>query len=217
MDTKKIYQRRFEDKGQREMIWKILVKDFFQKYVDKKDSVIDVACGYGEFINNLRCRKKIAVDINSDSRKNVSAEVEFHAGSSTNLGFIKNNSVDKIFVSNFFEHITKEQTILTVKEFKRILKKKGQVLILQPNIRFLTSDFWMFFDHVTPIDDRALEELFLTQDFFLKKRVLKFLPFTTKSSLPKSSFLIKLYLRLPLLWLIFGKQSFLIFEKRPEI
>lgn len=214
MNIKKIYQKRFEDKEQREMIWKILVKDFFQKFFDKEDVVVDVACGYGEFINNINCRKKIAVDVNQDTIKKLKKEVKFLLCPSTKMSLIKDNSVDKIFVSNFFEHISKDQIILTINEFKRILKSKGQVLILQPNIRFLASDFWMFFDHITPIDDRALEEIFATKNFYLKKRVLKFLPYTTKSNFPKNLILIKLYLKLPILWWLFGKLSFLIFEKK---
>ena len=31
-------------------------------------------------------------------------------------------------------------------------------MVLQPNIRFCAKDYWMFFDHVTPIDDRAFVE-----------------------------------------------------------
>ena len=133
--------------------------------------------------------------------------------SSIKINLVKSNSINKIFVSNFFEHLTREDINLTIKECHRVLKKGGRILILQPNIRFCAKDYWMFFDHLTPIDDRALEEIFSVQDFQLKKKILRFLPYTTKSNLPKSPILIKLYLRLPFLWKIFGQQSFLIFQK----
>ena len=38
----------------------------------------------------------------------------------------------------------------------------------------------------------------------------RFLPYTTKSRLPKSGFLLKIYLRLPPLHLLMGKQMFLV-------
>ncbi len=50
-------------------------------------------------------------------------------------------------------------------------------------------------------------------DFKIKKVIPRFLPYTTKSRLPKHPLLIKIYLRIPLLWRIFGKQSLIIAEK----
>lgn len=213
INIKKIYQERFTNKEEHQMVWKTLTKNFFQNYINKNDVVLDLGCGYGEFINNVNGGKKIAVDLNPEAKNFIKKEVKFFASSSTKMTFIKSSSVDKIFVSNFFEHLSRDDIILTIKELKRVLKKRGQVLVLQPNIRFLPHDFWRFFDHLTPIDDRALEEIFNTYDFKLKKRILKFLPYTTKSRFPQSPFLVKLYLKLPFLWWIFGKQSFLVFEK----
>ena len=212
MNIKKIYKIRFNDIGERKLIWKVLVTDFFQQFIKKDDVVLDAGCGYGEFINNIVCGKKIAVDLNQEAKKYLNKEVKFFLGSSTEMSFIKEKSVDKIFVSNFFEHLEREDIVKTIKEFKRVLKSRGEVLILQPNIRFCAKDYWMFFDHITPVDDRALEEIFSINGFKLKKRILKFLPYTTKSKLPKSSVFVKLYLKLPFLWKIFGQQSFLIFN-----
>ena len=214
MDVKKIYKTRFSEKiKQRFDLWNVLIINFFQKYINEKDTVLDLGCGYGEFISQINCRKKYAVDLNSDSEKYLSKKVIFYKQSSTKMSLVKPKLIDKVFVSNFFEHLTREDIILSIKEIRRILKKNGQILILQPNIRLLTADFWRFFDHITPIDDRALEELFISEGFILKKRIFKFLPYTTKSGLPKSLFIVRIYLGWPFLWNIFGRQSFLIFEK----
>lgn len=209
-----IYKHRFSDIKSHQSIWKILVNGFFQQFINKADTVLDVGCGYGEFINHVHCRKKVAIDLNPDSRKYLNKKVKFFLGSSAKMDFIKTASADKIFVSNFFEHLSREDIVKTIREFRRILQKRGEALILQPNIRFLEKDYWMFFDHLTPIDDRALEEIFTAHGFQLKKRILKFLPYTTKSRYPKSPWLVKLYLKLPLIWPLFGKQSFLIFKKK---
>lgn len=207
-----VYRQRFNDTGMRKELWEILTREFFQKFVDKNDIVLDVPCGYGEFINTVECKKKYAADINKDAKQYLQKDVTFLLDSSTKLSLSK-ESVDKIFVSNFFEHLTHDDIEKTINEFKRVLKPGGQVLILQPNIRFCAKDYWMFFDHITPIDDRALEEAFVALGFNLKKRILKFVPFTTQSRYPAKAALVKLYIRLPILWRIFGKQSFLIFEK----
>lgn len=213
MDVKKIYETRFVNIKERKLIWQVLVKDFFQQFIKVDDTVLDVACGYGEFINNIACRKKFAVDLNKSVKRYLNKDIKFFSESSKKMSSIKDKSIDKIFVSNFFEHLHREDIIKTIDEFNKKLKANGEVIILQPNIRFCAKDYWMFFDHLTPIDDRALEEIFSSHGFQLKKRILKFLPYTTKSNLPKSPICIKIYLKLPFLWSFFGKQSFLVFKK----
>ncbi|MFA6016885.1 MAG: class I SAM-dependent methyltransferase [Patescibacteria group bacterium] len=213
MDVKKIYEARFVNIEERKSIWKVLVNDFFQHFIKKNDVVLDVGCGYGEFINEIICGQKLAVDSNKAVKKYLNKGIRFFPESSTKMSHIKDRSVNKVFVSNFFEHLKKEDIVKTIKEFKRVLKSQGKVLVLQPNIRFCAKDYWMFFDHITALDDRVLEEVFAIQGFKLKKIILKFLPFTMKSVLPKLPIFVKLYLKLPFVWQIMGKQSFLIFEK----
>lgn len=213
MNLKKIYETRFINVERRKLIWQVLVNDFFQQFIKKDDVVLDVACGYGEFINNIVCKKKFAVDLNKSVKRYLNKNVKFFPESSTKMSSITDKSVNKIFVSNFFEHLEREKIIKTIVEFKKKLKKRGEVLILQPNVRFCAKDYWMFFDHLTPIDDRAMDEIFSSHGYRLKKRILRFLPYTTKSNIPKSPVFIKIYLKLPFLWSLFGQQSFLIFEK----
>ncbi len=207
-----LYKNRFQNLKERDEIWKILVRDFFQKFINQKDIVVDVGSGFGEFINNISCSKKIAVDSDKKFKKFYKKNISFRHCPASKLT-INSASVTKIFCSNLFEHLSRGDLVKSVGEMGRILRPKGQVLILQPNIRFLTKDYWRFFDHITPIDDRALVEVFSTFGFIVKQRILKFLPYTTKTSLPKHQLLIKLYLRLPFLWLFLGKQTFLVFEK----
>ena len=71
----------------------------------------------------------------------------------------------------------------------------------------------MFYDHITPIDDRALVELLEIIGFKVTLDLPKFLPYTTKSKLPKSLFLLRFYLRIRLLQKIFGGQAFVVAEK----
>lgn len=208
-----LYKNRFESTGInfRNEMWKILCMNFFQTYIKQTDVVIDMACGYGEFINNIKAKKKIAIDLNKDAVKYLNKGILFLYASSDKIP-INNNFADKVFISNFFEHLTRDQITKTVLELKRVLKKNGQVIILQPNVRFCAKDYWMFFDHITPVDDRALDEVFLMNNFRLAKKINKFLPYTTKSKLPKNNLLIKLYLKIPILWKIFGKQSLIIYQ-----
>src|SRR5258706_4989978 len=94
---KKLYKNRFRvEIEQRDDIWKVLCKSMFQKYISKSDVTLDVATGYGEFINNIVCKKKIALDINTDAKKYLNSDVQFLLNSSTKIS-LSQNSVDKVF------------------------------------------------------------------------------------------------------------------------
>ncbi len=211
---KKIYEHRFSGGGDnRENMWQILCRYFFQKYVSSSSCLVELGAGYCEFINAIDASRKIAVDINNDTVKMANDDVEVMNTSCTDISEIADSSVDVVFTSNFFEHISHDDIVNVIKETNRILKKRGRFLILQPSIRFCRKDFWMFFDHITAIDDRALVEVLESHGFIVKEWIPRFLPYTTKSRLPAGDLFIKLYLKIPVLWKIFGKQSFLFMEK----
>ena len=216
MDLQKLYATRFlkQDLPAKNRIWHIICHHFLSQFIDKHDTVVDIGAGYCEFINHIPCKEKIAVDINTDIKKFAHPDVRILHESCMAMYSLTDQSVDVVFMSNFLEHLlNKQQVFDTLQEAKRILKIGGKLLILQPNIRFLPHHYWDFFDHHVPLSDRSLVEVLEALDMRIVKNYPKFLPYTTKSHLPQWSFLIKLYLRLPFLWLIFGKQAFIVAEK----
>src|SRR3989338_10691470 len=102
-NLKQIYNRKFgDDINFRKKMYEILCNTFFQKYIPKEAIVLDVAAGYCEFINNIKARKKIALDLNSDVKKFANNDIEVIISPSTDMQKIKNESVDIAFTSNFF-------------------------------------------------------------------------------------------------------------------
>lgn len=214
----KIYQRRFRaDIEFRKKMWRVLCNDFFQKYIPNDAVVVEIGAGYCEFINNIKAKRKLALDLNPDVKKFANNDVEVFLSSSTNMIQIKDNSCDIVFTSNFFEHLSKEDIVKTIKEAYRVLRVGGRFLILQPNIRFCYKDYWNFFDHITPLDDKSISEVLEINGFKVIESRPKFLPYTTKSKLPKAAFLIKLYLKISLAHQILGKQTFIVAQKALEI
>ena len=160
----RIYKKRFSGLAERNVVWSALVEHVFQKYIFTSDIVLDVGCGYGEFINSISCKKKYAIDI-LDVKKFLHKDIIFHKSSTIDIP-LRSKTIDKIFVSNVFEHLSRNDIEKSIIEFKRVLKKSGEVFVVQPNVRFCGKDYWMFFDHITPIDDRALDEIFLSLGHF---------------------------------------------------
>lgn len=208
------YRRRLGgDVEFRKKMYRVLCRGFFDRYIPPEAVVLDVGAGYCEFINNVRAKRKIAVDLNPDARRFAEDDVEVILSTSTDLKQVQDETVDVAFTSNFFEHLSKEDIVKTVREIYRVLKPGGRFLILQPNIRYCYKDYWMFFDHITPLDDRSLAEVLEVIGFKVVEGRPRFLPYTTKGKLPRSLFLIKIYLKISCLHKIFGKQAFIFARK----
>ncbi|MCE5339690.1 MAG: class I SAM-dependent methyltransferase [Planctomycetaceae bacterium] len=211
-NIKKLYNIRFskEQLSQKNDIWKVLCNDFFQKYISENSVVVDVGAGYCEFINNIRCAGKYAIDLSDDTSKFAAPGVKVIKELSTNLSSFKDASADVCFMSNFLEHLcSKQEIMITLTEVFRILKPEGKILILQPNIRYLYNEYWDFFDHHIPLSDKSVVEALQIAGFNITEVIDKFLPYTTKSKIPQNRRLVKLYLKVPLLWKILGKQAFI--------
>ena len=82
----------------------------FLPLVGEDRVIVDLACGYGEFINNILGRKKYAVDLNPDARGHLGTDVEFCLSRADTMTAIADASVDVVFASNFLEHLrTKDE------------------------------------------------------------------------------------------------------------
>src|SRR3954469_13298274 len=104
-DLKVLYANRFgQEEEQRTDLWQVLCSHFFQKWVPEDATVLDVAAGHCEFINNIRAGRKIAVDLNPDVKVRAAGDVETHNQRSDEMTALADGSVDRVFISNFFEH-----------------------------------------------------------------------------------------------------------------
>jgi len=191
-------------------LWDVLTRRFFQRYVPKDTTVVEVAAGYCEFINSISARRRIAVDLNPDLPMHAGLGVETVQSSATAMSAIADDTADVVFVSNFFEHLERRAILAALGEIRRILRRGGRLLVLQPNIRYVGPQYWMFFDHITPLDHESFGEALGLAGFRVDTCIPRFLPFTTKGRLPSWSWLVAAYLRVRPAWRIFGQQSFFV-------
>ena len=214
-DLQRIYEARFARTAEmRRGVWRILIDDFFQPLVKANDAVLDLGCGYGEFINQIRCGRKLAMDLNPDARKQLQPEVELFSQDCSATWPLAEESLDLVFTSNFFEHLPDKACLgRTLDEAHRCLKSGGRLIALGPNIRYLPGVYWDFWDHHVPLSDKSLAEALTNRAFVIEKSLPKFLPYSMAGGPKYPLFLVRAYLRLPFAWNVFGKQFLVIAQK----
>jgi SAM-dependent methyltransferase len=210
-DLDALYRNRFAAEASfRAGMWAVLYEDFLARYIDPAGTFVELGAGYCDLVNVVRAERRVAVDLNPDTKRYAAPGVEVVTASATDLSALDTGSVRTVLASNFFEHLERDAIRATMAEVRRVLEPDGRLLVLQPNIRFCAKDYWMFFDHVTPLDDRSLTEALELSGFRVAECITRFLPYTTKGRLPNSLGLLRLYLRLRPAWRLFGQQSFVV-------
>ncbi len=214
-DLQQIYRARFKGRiDYRTRVWRVLIREYFQKFIHPDDVVLDLGAGYGEFINNISCGKKYAMDLNPDTAERVNTGVELLQQDCSEPWPLSDNSLDVIFTSNFFEHLPDAQTLSrTLAEAHRCLKKGGILIAMGPNITYAGSAYWDVVDHRLALSEQSLAGALVSQGFGIEKCIAQFLPFTMSEGLQYPTFFVAAYLRLPPAWRIFGKQFLVIGRK----
>jgi SAM-dependent methyltransferase len=207
-----IYRERFAATHQyRRKVWDILVPSFFQKYVDLSDTVLDLGTGYGEFINAVRCSKKLAMDLNPDTPHYLDESVDFLEQDCSSRWSLKDGELNVVFTSNFFEHLPDKSSLgQTLDEIHRCLAPGGKLIAMGPNIKYLAGAYWDFWDHSLPLTASSLAEGLKNHGLHPIETVGKFMPYTMVDRPELPIVFLKAYLRLPLAWRILGKQFLIV-------
>jgi SAM-dependent methyltransferase len=212
-----LYRQRFScgDLEFKRRMWRVLCERYFQQYVAPTDTVLDLGAGSCEFINAIRAGRKIAVDMNPETAL-YARDAEFILAPSTDLSPVAADTVDLLFCSNLLEHLPDKAAVLkSLVECRRVLRPAGTLLVLQPNIRYLPGRYWDYFDHHTPLTHVSVVEALGLAGFVSRRVVPRFLPYTVKNTrVLRSTLLLRAYLRLPIIWPLFGRQMLIVAEAR---
>ena len=218
-----IYTRRFSEVEEqtRDATWNVLVRDYFQGYVSPDDVVVDIGAGDGLFIKKIKAGRKIAVDLSPHVQMLKEHNIEVYQLPADQFAQEIGCKADVIFMSNFCEHLPDKRTLLQVfEECYQALKPGGSIVILQPNIRLVGTAYWDYVDHHIPLTEHSLIEGLEVSGFNVVKVIPRFLPYTAKSTLGRLisgqnvERMAETYLKFPILWRLFGKQSLVVATPR---
>jgi SAM-dependent methyltransferase len=206
------HESRLEFDQRRDTVWKALWRYFFRGLVPEDGCVLDLGCGYGEFINNVTARRRIGLDMWEGMPAHLAPGVEPIVGSVTDLGAIEDGSVDFAFASNLFEHISQADFAAVLAALAAKLSARGTLTILQPNYRFAYREYFDDYTHISVYSHISIADFLTANGYEVIEVRPRFLPLTVKSRLPVSPLLIGLYLKSP--FKPMGKQMLLCARPR---
>ncbi|KAB1072726.1 class I SAM-dependent methyltransferase [Methylobacterium planeticum] len=181
----------------RDVLWKALWHYHFRHRIAPEACVLDLGAGYGNFINAVVARRRIAVDHWPGLAEHVAPGVEAIITPVTDLSAVATASVDFVFASNLFEHLTQDVCVTALAEIRRVLAPGGRLTLLQPNYRYAYREYFDDYTHVAVYSHVSLPDFLRAHGWAVDEVRPRFLPLTVKSRLPVSAPLIGAYLRAP--------------------
>ena len=214
-ELQKLYETRFSGMSEyRNQVWRVLIDEYFSQWLTPSAAVLDLGCGHCEFINNAPVATRYGMDLNPDTVTKAAPGVLILAQSCSETWGLPDDSLDVVFTSNFFEHLqTKQDLSRTLMEARRCLRPGGRLIALGPNIRYLAGEYWDFFDHYLPLSELSLGEAMTEKGFTLDEQIARFLPYTMSRGGQRPVWMLQLYLKVKLLWPLFGKQFLVVGRK----
>ncbi len=185
-----------EDK-RRDVLWESLWAYRFRAMVRPTDCVLDLGAGYGNFINAVQARRRIAVDAWAGFPAYLAPGVEHHVGSVAELDFIDDGAVDFAFASNLFEHLTQADFSDVLAALRRTLASDGTLTIVQPNYRYAYREYFDDFDHKSIYSHVSLADFLVANGWEVFHVEPRFMPLSVKGRLPVNRFLIRAWLLSP--------------------
>ena len=210
--TDSYHETRLALDPKRAKVWRALWRFWFRKRIGADDTVLDLGAGYGDFINSVHAKRRIATDQWPGLREHVAPGVEVIIGPVDELAGIEDESVDYAFASNIFEHLRQDQFAAVLSRLRKVLSKRGTLTILQPNYRFAYREYFDDYTHVAIYSDISLADFLGANGWEVLEVRPRFLPLTIKSRLPTSELLIGAYLNSPVKPM--GKQMLVVSRPR---
>jgi ubiquinone/menaquinone biosynthesis C-methylase UbiE len=198
--TDPYYKSRYVWNNDRSVVWKEIVR-FLEKYISINDSVLDIGAGYCDFINNVKSKKRIALDYSPELTKYAKEGIETVQSGVTDMSRIQSGTIDVVFGSNIFEHLSDDELSKTMSEVSRVLKKGGRLILMQPNYRLSYKTYFDDPTHKKVFSDVSLKAFLVSHDMDVELEMPRFLPFSLKSRpsiIPVFPLLIRTYINSPL-------------------
>jgi SAM-dependent methyltransferase len=211
LDYSRLYEFRFKgvDQGARQSVWNEIAQ-FLWIRMGRPKRVLDPAGGRGEFVNAVPAEERWLVDIVDYPERQTDPAVRIVIGNLFDID-LPDRYFDAVFASNLLEHFHSPEEVATFLERMRETLAPGGVLALMgPNFKYCANEYFDCADHLLVLTHVSVQELLFAAGYSVTEVIPRFLPFSFRSRLPAWPALTRLYLRMPLLWRLQGKQFLIL-------
>lgn len=158
----------------------------FKQYKDHVgNSIMDIGCGYGTFVNFIKDKKRIFLLETSSKmigmlkhkfRDYKNIKVIRHDLSKSRPHIIKGGSISSAICLNVMEHVKNDE--LMIKNIRQCLRTKGKLILYVPALKVLYGTLDIKLGHYRRYDKRQLENMLKHNGFrIIKSRYMNFLGF----------------------------------------
>lgn len=208
-EVKRYFDTRYTPNPARAAVWREIARYVEADLADRR-SLLELGCGYGDFVNQVDVADRIAVDLNDAVGPALAPGIRFIAGDCTDLAGLADHGIANVFASNLLEHLTREALETLLSEIRRVLRPGGRLLLIQPNYRLCSANYFDDYTHISIFSDVSLRGFLEAHDFRIVKCIPGLLPFSMNSALPKHPWLVRMYLRSP--FRPMAKQMYIVAE-----
>jgi SAM-dependent methyltransferase len=183
--------------ARRTVLWRTLVEAYFAKMIPLDGCVLELGCGHCDFINHVRARRRVALDMWPGFQAYAAPGVETVVAAANELDFLEDGAVNFVFASNLFEHLHQSDFAKVLSILRRKMAPGGTINILQPNYRYCAPEYFDDYTHVAVWSHVSLADFLAAHGFDPVSVTPRFLPLTIKSRLPVWPAMIRAYLASP--------------------
>ncbi len=150
------HSTRFTPDPRRRVLWQTLVDCVFQKQIPPDGVVLELGAGYGDFINSVRARRRLAVDVVVGnafaSRPRRGRPCHQHHNNLTAWRTIRLIMFSAAIVSNTFR---RPNLVDCLSQLHRKMKPGAMLTIVQPNFKYCAREYFDDYTHVSIYTDKG--------------------------------------------------------------
>jgi ubiquinone/menaquinone biosynthesis C-methylase UbiE len=192
----KYFETRLAPHTSRTRVWQHICRHL-QKWIPREAEVLELGAGFCDFSNNVAAGRVVAMDIDGIVTQYADTGVTAVVGDCTDLRRFDDDSFDVVFASNLLEHLERADASRLLSEARRVLRRGGRIVLVQPNFRLKPGAYFDDFTHVAIYTDRSLPDYLVSEGWAIDCVEARFLPLTMKSRASGLTFLVPWYLKSP--------------------
>lgn len=211
LNYSKLYEYRFQgvDQRARQLVWNEIAA-FLWERMGRPQRVLDPAGGRGEFVNAVPAEECWLVDVVDYPERQTDPRVRIVIGDVFEIE-LPAAYFNGVFASNLLEHFhSPEEVAGFLDRMRGTLAPGGVLALMGPNFKYCARDYFDCADHHLALTHVSVQELLFAAGYTVTEVIPRFLPFSFRSRLPASPALTRLYLRVPALWRLQGKQFLIL-------